>query len=162
MDRALLARVHDRPGALERLVGLLRRRAFAVRRLSVALADDGALEVLMRLDDASTPIDRLRAELLALHDVMDVRDLTDPAMPVPTRQLLLAWIAADAAPQVTAAARVVAVANGHCLLELTGSPDEIDAALHSMSRRGTLSSSVRSGEVAAPVRTRPDPERSDA
>jgi acetolactate synthase small subunit len=162
MSGAFLARVHDRPGALERLVGLLRRRAFAVRRLSVGLGDDGALEVLLRVDDANATGDRVRAELLALHDVIDVRDLADPHTPAVTRELLLAWIRPDAAPAATGSARVVAVAGGQCLLELTGSPDEIDAVIARMGSHGMLSSSVRSGEVAAPVRTATNPERSDA
>jgi acetolactate synthase small subunit len=145
----LLARVSDRPGALERAVGLIRRRAFAVRRLSISLAHDAALELLLRIDETHTSRERVRQELLGLHDVLEVRDLG--AAPRLTRELLLAWIKPTAAPQAPGAARVVAVsAEGGCLLELAGTPAEIDDVLARLREHGTVFASVRSGEMAAP------------
>jgi hypothetical protein len=42
------------------------------------------------------------------------------------------------------------VTNDGCLLELAGTPEEIDDVLARLGEHGTVFASVRSGEVAAP------------
>jgi acetolactate synthase small subunit len=155
-EAPLLARLHDRPGALERAIGLIRRRAHGVLRMSVAAAPNGVLELVVRVDEARTPRARVRADLLALEDLIEVRDLADGGPPL-TRELLLAWIQPAAAPRATVAGRVVAFGPNGCLLEVTGSPDEIDALLARLDELGVVTASVRSGEVAAPRIDNPTP-----
>ncbi len=75
MSEALIvARLRDRPGALERAVSLLRRRALAVRRLSVNAAGDGVIELIVRVDESRTPRERVRVELLGLADLLEIAD----------------------------------------------------------------------------------------
>jgi acetolactate synthase small subunit len=147
----LLVRVQDRPGALERVLGLIRRRVLAVRRLSVSLGD-GGLEVALRVDETKTPSDRLRAELASLTDVSSVT--AEPERR--TRELAVARLrAGGAVPPATPARpgetwRVLANGAEGIVVEITGSPEEVDAALARLRADGVLSSAMRSGEVALP------------
>jgi acetolactate synthase small subunit len=150
----LRARLHDRPGALERVIGLLRRRAFAVRRMSVAHARD-VIEVVLRIDPARTPPDRIRAELLNLHDIIAVDGADAPPVP-PTRELLLAWVR-PGTPAPTTNGRVLSTTSAGVLLEITGSPEEIDDVLARLDQLGEAVNIVRSGEVATPAGPAPEP-----
>lgn len=141
----LVVRVVDRPGALERVLGLLRRRVLAVRRLSLA-AGDGVLELALRVDETRTPPERLRAELSSLVDVVDVVD----GVAVPTRELVLAHLKSGARPPAGEAWRVLDHGPGGSVLEITGSPDEVDAAVARLRADGSLVRSARSGEVVVP------------
>jgi acetolactate synthase regulatory subunit len=73
-EALIVARLRDRPGALERALGLLRRRAFAVRQLSVDAAGDGIVELVVRVDESRTPRERVRLELLGLADLVEIAD----------------------------------------------------------------------------------------
>lgn len=64
-----LVHLRDRPAALERFLGLVRRRCLAVERLSVNPGPDGMLEVRFHLDENRTAPARLEAELEALVDL---------------------------------------------------------------------------------------------
>jgi acetolactate synthase small subunit len=143
----LRARLHDRPGALERLIGLLRRRAFAVRRMSVSHARD-VVEVVLRIDPARTPPERVRAELLNLHDIIAVDGASAPPVP-PTREMLLAWVR-PGTPRAATNGRVLSSSAAGVLLEITGSPEEIDDVLTRLDELGEAVNVVRSGEVATP------------
>ena len=145
------ARLHDRPGALERAIALLRRRAFAIRRLSVAHGDR-FIDLVLRIDDVRTPPERVRAELLNLHDIIAVDGIG--AQPAPTRELLLAWMRpATAAPSN---GRVLSRSADGILIEITGSPEELDDVLDQLDTLGGVVEVVRSGEVALPGSKAPE------
>jgi acetolactate synthase small subunit len=145
------ARLHDRPGALERAIALLRRRAFAIRRLSVAHGDR-FIDLVLRIDDVRTPPERVRAELLNLHDVIAVDGIG--AQPAPTRELLLAWMRpATATPSN---GRVLSRSADGILIEITGSPEELDDVLDQLDTLGGVVEVVRSGEVALPGSKAPE------
>lgn len=64
----LLVRVHDRPGALERVLGLARRRAMALRTDSIARGADGRWSVVFQ-----ATVDEARIE----HYANEFRELVD-------------------------------------------------------------------------------------
>lgn len=145
------ARLHDRPGALERAIALLRRRAFAIRRLSVAHGDR-FIDLVLRIDAVRTPPERVRAELLNLHDIIAVDGIG--AQPAPTRELLLAWMRpATATPSN---GRVLSRSADGILIEITGSPEELDDVLDQLDTLGGVVEVVRSGEVALPGSKAPE------
>lgn len=148
----LLARVSDRPGALERLLGLARRRMLAVNRLSVGFGD-GTLDVVLRLDPSRTSPGRARAELLGLADVEDVTAFDD-GLPGRTRELALADIRPDPGVALpTECMRLLSQESGGVTVEITGTPDEVDATLARLRAAGLLFRSTRSGEVILPAPT---------
>lgn len=130
-DARLVVRVRKSADALERVIALVRRRAFTVRRLSLAEAGHDVVEISLRIDETRTPRDRVRVELEKLVDVLDVRDATAGPADAGARELLLARVAG-------------------AVVELTGSPDEVDAALARFTAEGALQGFVRSGEVMLP------------
>lgn len=143
-ERLLLVRVADRTGALERVLGLLRRKVLAVEALSLAGAE-GVLEVALRVDEARTPCERLEAELLGLADVVDVRD-DEP----PTREMVIARLKVGSGPPPEDGWTVLSNGVDGAVVELTGSPQEVDAALARLRAAGTLAQVSRSGELALP------------
>lgn len=62
-------RLSDRPGALERVLGVLRRRLVRLEALSLKRAAGDELAVELRLAMAPEQKDRIRAELRSLVDV---------------------------------------------------------------------------------------------
>ncbi len=130
-EARLVVRLRKTADALERVVALVRRRAFMVRRLSLAEAGHDVVEVYLRIDEAKTPRDRVRVELEKLVDVLDVRDATAGPAGAGARELLLARV-------------------GGAVVELTGTPEELDAALARLTADGALRAFVRSGEVMLP------------
>ncbi|MBI2402197.1 MAG: hypothetical protein HYV20_05580 [Gemmatimonadetes bacterium] len=147
-EARLVVRLRKTADALERVVALVRRRAFTVRRLSLAEAGHDVVEVYLRIDEAKTPRDRVRVELEKLVDVLDVRDVTgDPAVRG-ARELLLARLHPERAPG-SQAGRTLQDERG-TVLELTGSPEEVDATLSRLTAEGALQEFVRSGEIMLP------------
>ncbi len=142
----LIVRVQDRPHALERVIGLVRRRALPVRRLSVAVSDGDAIELLLRLDPGAA-VERVRAELLELYDVVDVAVIEAAAA---TRELALVRVRIDAADRTAGIGRRIAVDVDGIVLEITGAPEEVERALAGLRERQLITGFVRSGEVAVP------------
>lgn len=69
-DRALWQlRLRDRPGSLERLLGVLRKRRVAVEELSMERSEPSILHVRLRLGLDADRRDRIRAEVEGLADV---------------------------------------------------------------------------------------------
>lgn len=139
-EARLVVRLRKSADALERLIGLLRRRAFTLRRLSLAEAGVDVVEVCLRIDESRTPRDRVRVELEKLVDVLGVQDATVEDGTSATRELLLARLHPEHAE---------ATRRG-TLVELTGSPEEVDAELARLMADGALKHFVRSGEVRLP------------
>jgi len=144
----LIVRVADRPAALERVLGLLRRKRLAIRRLSLTAADD-MLELVLRLDTARTLPERLRAELLALVDVQEVTDVAEGFEPR-TFELALALLTPGGARALPESFRVVSDEHSGPVVAITGGPEHVDAELARLREHGVLSRSARSGEVAVP------------
>ncbi len=135
----VVVRLWDRPDTLERVSGLLRRRGFALRRLCSSFVGDDVVEFVICVDATKTDPDRVCRELMTLHDVIEVACATPLRE---TRELLLARLRDHAGKSVPAAS------NG--ILEMIGSPEEIDAVLERLHAEGAVADFVRSGEVAVP------------
>lgn len=71
----LLIRVHDRPGALERVLGLARRRAMSLSTDSIARGADGRWSVVFRNTGDGARIDHYANEFRELVDLDDALPL---------------------------------------------------------------------------------------
>jgi acetolactate synthase regulatory subunit len=72
-------RLRDRPGALERVLSVLRRRLVPLEALSLRKTPEGALDVELVVAGDAGRWDRVRTELRNLFDVMDEGTRTDGA-----------------------------------------------------------------------------------
>lgn len=69
MGWGLLVRVHDRPGALERVLGLARRRAMSLDTDSIARGADGLWSVVFRSTGEDDRIEHYASEFRELVDL---------------------------------------------------------------------------------------------
>ena len=145
----LVARLQDVTGSLERLLGLLRRRALPIGSLSLYQAEDDILEVVLRFEDLDTPEDRGAAEVSSLYDVLSVRR-PDQASCDATRELAVVKTNSDLEPLLPETVRDVLQRHGSDSMELSGTPRAIDQALAYLQEQGLISGVSRSGEMFPP------------
>ena len=145
----LVANLQDVTGALERLLGLLRRRALPIERLSLYQADDNILEVVLRFEDLDTPEDRVAAEVSSLYDVLSVRR-PDQASCDAARELAVVKTHGDLEPALPETVSAVLQRYGPDSMELSGTPHAIDRALAYLQEQGLITGVSRSGEMFPP------------
>lgn len=145
--------VEDKPGVLNRVVSLFRRRAYNIESLAVGRDDRPGISritlVIQADDDAAR---RFVANLYKLVNVLYVEDVTDEAAVV--RELALVKVKAPPASRAEILqlaqvfrARVVDVAPAALMVEITGTQDKIDGLLEVLRPFGILEM-VRTGAVA--------------
>ena len=145
----LVARLQDVTGSLERLLGLLRRRALLIGSLSLYQAGDDILEVVLRFGDLDTPEDRVAAEVSSLYDVLSVRR-PDQASCDATRELAVVKTNGDLELLVPETVSDVLQRHSSDSMELSGTPRAIDQALVYLQEQGLISGVSRSGEMFPP------------
>ena len=145
----LVARLQDVTGSLERLLGLLRRRALPIGSLSLYQAEDDILEVVLRFGDLDTPEDRVAAEVSSLYDVLSVR-CPDQASCDATRELAVVKTNSDLEPLLPETVSDVLQRHGSDSMELSGTLHAIDQALVYLQEHGLISGVSRSGEMFPP------------
>lgn len=139
------------PGALERVVGLLRRRRVPVDELAIAAAA-GRVRVTARV--AGADVEQLRRQLVRLEDVRAVHDL-GPAPDVLRETALVCVVASADADAVVSAlcqggrARLVDVTTGTRVVEVTDAPAAVDRVIDLLRPAGVLAVS-RTGPIALP------------
>jgi acetolactate synthase-1/3 small subunit len=136
--------VEDRPGVLNRIASLFRRRAYNIASLTVGpteRADISRMTVVACIDPAAAP--RVTANLYKLLPVLSVDDVTHRA--TVTRSLALIKVAAPEAarPRVMDIVRifrasVVDLAPGSLVIETTGTEDKVEALVEMLRPYGLL------------------------
>jgi acetolactate synthase-1/3 small subunit len=145
--------VDDRPGVLNRVASLFRRRAFNIESLTVGHTETpGISRMTVVVDTDAYGARRLEAHLYKLVPVRQVDDIT--AVPSLSRDLALIKVAAigDARTQVMQLAevyraRIVDVCPESLVIETTGTEDKIDSLLEVLRPFGVIEM-VRTGRVS--------------
>jgi len=153
MQHTLVALVEDKPGVLNRVASLFRRRAFNIESLTVGHTDrPGISRMTIVVNSDQTDAERVMANLYKLVNVIQVDDLT--ALPVVSRDLALIKLNATAANRSEVMqlvdvfrARIVDVTNDSLVIEITGTEDKIEGFLEVLRPFG-ISEMVRTGIVA--------------
>jgi acetolactate synthase-1/3 small subunit len=148
-----VAYVEDKPGVLNRVASLMRRRAFNIESLTVGPTEqDGVSRLTMVVDTDDAGARRLEANLYKLVNVLRVEIVTD--VPSVVRDLALIKVSADGSNRAQVMqlvdvfrARVVDVANDSLIIESTGTEDKIEGLLDVLRPFGILEM-VRTGLVA--------------
>lgn len=153
MTRTLITLVEDRPGVLNRVTSLFRRRNFNIASLNVGRTDKpdvSRMTILVDSDDGESRL--VEANLYKLVNVIDVQDVTD--MPTVRRDLALIKVKAtpDQRAEVMNLAsifrgNIVDVAPDSVIVEMTGTEDKIESLLELLRPIGVLEM-VRTGQVA--------------
>lgn len=148
--------MENEAGALSRVSGLFSQRGYNIESLTVAATDDPTLSrmtVVTKGNDAS--IEQIVKQLNKLIDVVKVMELSD--YPHIEREMMFVKVRADN-NEVCAAiklnvdifrARIIDVTKKMYTIEVTGSPEKLDAFLKAL-RDNTIIEVVRTGAMGIP------------
>ncbi len=153
MQHTLVVLVEDKPGVLDRVASLFRRRAFNIESLTVGHTETGGISrMTIVVDGDQVSVERLTSYLYKLVNVIQVEDLT--SKPMVSRDLALIKVSANArnraeAMQTVAVfrARVVDVTPDSLTIEVTGDEQKVDGLVDVLKPFGIIEM-VRTGAVA--------------
>jgi acetolactate synthase-1/3 small subunit len=151
--QTLIAYVEDRPGTLNRIVSLFRRRGFNIESLTVGRTERAGVSritVVVRADDDTAR--RLEANLYKLVNVLNVEDVTHA--PSVTREMAFIKVRAGQERRAellqlvqTFRARVVDLGPESVIVEITGTQEKLDGLTEVLRPFGIIEL-VRTGAVA--------------
>ena len=143
--------VENKPGVLNRVASLFRRRNFNIESLTVGHTENTGISRMTIVTDTDDSF-RVEANLYKLLNVISVENIT--AAPSVCRELAMIKVAATADNRTQLMqladvfrARVVDVAPTALVIEITGTEDKIDGLLDVLRHYGILEM-VRTGRVA--------------
>jgi acetolactate synthase-1/3 small subunit len=149
----LVALVEDKPGVLNRMASLFRRRGFNIESIAVGHSELPHLSrVTIVVDGATTQVEQVRKQLDKVIDVVKVSDITGDD--IVTRELALIKVKATSATRSEVMqivdifrANIVDVASDSVTIEVTGDQDKIDS-LYSLLRGFGIKEIARTGRIA--------------
>jgi acetolactate synthase-1/3 small subunit len=149
----LVALVEDKPGVLNRMASLFRRRGFNIESIAVGHSEVPHLSrVTIVVDGATTMVEQVRKQLDKVIDVIKVSDITGDD--IVTRELALIKVRATSASRSEIIqivdvfrASIVDVASDSVMIEVTGDKDKIDS-LYDLLRGFGIKEIARTGRIA--------------
>ena len=149
----LVALVEDKPGVLNRVASLFRRRSFNIQSLAVGGSEHPGLSrmTIVAIGD-SAQVEQVRKQLEKLINVVKVSDITEENMV--TRELALIKVKATASTRSEIMqivdifrANIVDVAPGSVTVEVTGDENKVNSLLGLLRDFGVKEVS-RTGKIA--------------
>jgi acetolactate synthase-1/3 small subunit len=148
----LIAIVLDKPGVLNRVASLMRARNFNIDSLAVSHTDrEGVSRMTIALHGDDVAVEQAAKQLYRLIDVLKVQDVTSE--PTVEHELALLKIRASESNRAEilrfvelSRGRVVDLADGSLVVEVTGTEGEIDAFV-ALVRNYGIKEMVRTGAV---------------
>jgi acetolactate synthase-1/3 small subunit len=153
MKHTVIAWMEDRPGVLNRVAGLFRRRSFNIDSLTVGHSETpGISRMTFVVDGDDRMVDQSVKQLEKIINVSRVENVTD--QPAVIRELALIRVKAAGAQRSEIVqladifrGRIVDVALDSLVVEVTGPESRINSLIDLMSHFGILEM-VRTGRVA--------------
>jgi len=152
-QHTVVAIVEDKPGVLQRVAGLFRRRGFNIESLAVGPTEfEGLSRMTIIVDGASAPVEQVEKQLYKLIDVVKVSDLThEDAI---TRELALLKVRCNNVNRHELLdianvfrADVVDMATNSLMLQVVGDEDKINGLIQMCEPYGIRELS-RTGSIA--------------
>ncbi len=152
MPHTLVVLVEDKPGVLNRVASLFRRRAFNIESLTVGhTAEPGVSRMTIVVDSDAVSAERVTAYLHKLVNVIQVEDVA--LIEVISRDLALVKVRAAPAARAQlhqvvddTGAPVVDTGAETVTLEITGEPPQVDRAIERLRPFG-IAEMVRTGRT---------------
>ena len=150
MRQTLIATVENKPGVLNRVASLFRRRNFNIDSLNVGRTEDPNVSRMTIVMEQ--PAHQVEANLYKLVNVIDVQDVTN--QPAVLRELALIKVAA--APEHRGEvlslanifrAQIIDVAPDCVIVQVTAGEDKVDSLVELLRPHGIIEL-VRTGHVA--------------
>jgi len=153
MNHTLIAKVENKPGVLNRVASLFRRRNFNIESLNVGRTENPDISrMTIVMENHNVDVCKVEANLYKLVNILDVQDVTN--QPTVTRDLAL--IKVEAIPDRRAEianlvnifrAKIVDVASDSVIVEITGTEEKIEGLVELLRPIGIVEM-VRTGQVA--------------
>ena len=149
----LVALVGDKPGVLNRMASLFRRRGFNIESIAVGHSETpGLSRVTLVVDGSATMVEQVRKQLDKVVDIVKVSDLTDSNLVA--RELALIKVKTTSTTRSAIMqivyifrANIVDVSFDSVTVEVTGDEDKIDS-LSNLLRGFGIKELARTGRVA--------------
>lgn len=149
----LVALVEDKPGVLNKVASLFRRRGFNIESIAVGRTEQpGLSRMTIVVDSDSGEVEQIRKQFDKLIEVIKVSDITDSEMVA--RELALIKVKATASTRSEIIqivdifrANIVDVAPDSLMVEVTGDEDKIDS-LFRLLRGFGIKEMARTGRIA--------------
>jgi acetolactate synthase I/III small subunit len=151
--RTLVAMVADRPGVLNRVASLFRRRGFNIESIAVGHSETpGISRMTIVVDGANVQVEQVRKQLDKVVDVIKVSDITDEY----TVSRELALIKVRTSPQTRSEvmqivdifrAKIVDVATDSVTVEVTGDEAKV-TSLYNLFKGFGIKEISRTGVIA--------------
>jgi len=149
----LIALVNDKPGVLNRVANLFRRRGFNIESIAVGHTEqDGVSRMTIVVSGDSATVEQARKQLDKLIDVIKVSDITHDG----TVDRELALVKVKATPQTRSEimqtvdifrANIVDVAPNSLIVEITGDEDKLESFFNLLRPFG-IKEIARTGRLA--------------
>ena len=153
MQPTLIAKVENKPGVLNRVASLFRRRNFNIESMNVGRTEDpdiSRMTIVMENQDIDAR--KVEANLYKLVNVIDVQDVTNH--PTVLRDLALIKVSStpDQRSEISNLAnifraKIVDVAPDSVIVEIAGTEDKIEGLVELLRPIG-IQEMVRTGQVA--------------
>ena len=149
----LVALVEDRPGVLNRVDSLIRRRSFNIDSIAVGHSETpGLSRMTIVVDGATTAVEQVRKQLDKLIEVVKVTDITEGH--IVARELALIKVHATSATRSEIIqlvdiykATIADVSSDSVTIEVTGEEEKIDS-LYNLLRKFGIKELSRTGRIA--------------
>lgn len=149
----LVALVEDKPGVLNRIASLFRRRGFNIESITVGSTEEARVSrMTIVVDGATTAVEQVRKQLEKVIEVIKVADITHDEMV--SRELVLVKVKATAQTrseiiQIVDIFRgnIVDVSSDSVVIEITGDEDKIGSLLDLLKGFG-VKEIARTGRLA--------------
>jgi acetolactate synthase-1/3 small subunit len=150
---ALVALVTDKPGVLNRIASLFRRRGFNIESIAVGHSEVPRISrVTIVVDGSTTQVEQVRKQLEKVIDVIKVTDVTGEG--TITRELALIKVKTNMANRSEIMqivdifrANIVDVASDSVTIEVTGDGEKVDS-LYKLLRGFGIREIARTGSIA--------------
>ena len=149
----LVALVEDKPGVLNRMASLFRRRSFNIDSIAVGHSEVPHLSrVTVVVNGSTAMVEQVRKQLDKLVEVVKVSDITGDNITI--RELALIKVRATSATRSEIIeiadifrANIIDVASDSLTIEITGDEDKIDSLLNLLRGFG-IKEIARTGRIA--------------
>ncbi len=153
IKHTLVALVEDKPGVLNRVASLFRRRGFNIESIAVGHSEQpNYSRMTIVVDGTNTSVEQVRKQLDKVADVIKVSDITDDRMIA--RELALIKVRATSSNRSEIIeivdifrANIVDVAPDSVTIEVTGDEEKINS-LFSLVRGFGIKEVARTGRIA--------------
>jgi len=151
--RTIVAYVEDKPGVLNRVASLFRRRGYNIESLNVGRTHEvGVSRMTIVVEGDEIMAHLIEANLYKLVNILSVEDISDQPSVARDLALIKVSVGPDRRNEVLQLvevfrARVVDIGPDSLIAEISGSPDKIEAMVGCLAPFGILEL-VQTGQVA--------------